>query len=177
MTALNWCARCRPHDIISVDPLQRPGRNPRPRGKLLDQEEIETRIQVMQASGGTEIYQGLEAGMAEVMRYRSNNHINHLILITDGRTYGDEEDCLRLVGLATSQGIGISSLGIGSQWNDRFLDQRPRARAATANCIAKAEDIRQFLHEKVIRLGHSYASTSATRSKPAPGLRSPTHFA
>ncbi len=169
-TAIELVRQMRPQDIISVVRFSDRAESLVPAGMNINRASIETRIQVMQASGGTEIYQGLEAGMTEVRRYCSNNHINHVILITDGRTYGDEEACLRLADLATTQGIGISSLGIGSQWNDRFLDQLTARTGGNSKYIAKAEDIRQFLHEKVIRLGHSYAEHLTYQFETGPGV-------
>jgi len=46
-----------------------------------------------------------------------------MILLTDGRTYGDEEFCLSLAKKAANHGIVINSLGIGTDWNDLLMDE------------------------------------------------------
>jgi Ca-activated chloride channel family protein len=76
----------------------------------------------LQAGGGTEIGQGLLSGLASLQETFTQSGINHLVLFTDGRTYGDEELCLRLASEAAQQQIAISAIGIGGDWNDRFLD-------------------------------------------------------
>jgi Ca-activated chloride channel family protein len=80
------------------------------------------RLSLLQAGGGTEIGQGLTLGLDELHRNFSRDGVNHLILLTDGRTYGDEELCLDLADQASEYGIAINSVGIGSDWSDRLLD-------------------------------------------------------
>ena len=77
---------------------------------------------MMQTSGATEIYNGLKAGLQEVRRTVDPSRVNHIILLTDGQTYGDEQACLALAEEAAAKNIGISGMGIGSEWNDIFLD-------------------------------------------------------
>lgn len=81
------------------------------------------RLSLMQADGGTEIAQGLTAGLDEIHQTFSKEGVNHLILLTDGRTYGDEELCLELADQAAATGITINCVGIGSDWSDRLLDE------------------------------------------------------
>ncbi len=80
------------------------------------------RLSLVQAAGGTVIGEGLETGLAELQQKYNREGVNHLILLTDGRTYGDEAACLEMASRAASQGISINGIGIGADWNDRFLD-------------------------------------------------------
>jgi Ca-activated chloride channel family protein len=80
------------------------------------------RLSLLQAGGGTEIGQGLEAGLDLLRRNFTREGVNHLLLLTDGRTYGDEELCLKLAGEASDKGITIHGAGIGSDWSDLLLD-------------------------------------------------------
>lgn len=80
------------------------------------------RLSLLQAVGGTAMAAGLETGLAE-LRYKLNREgVNHLVLVTDGRTYGDEAACLQMGDQAVQDGVTISGIGIGSDWNDRFID-------------------------------------------------------
>ncbi len=81
-----------------------------------------SRLSLLQAGGGTEIGQGLELGMSELQKTFSNDGVNHLILLTDGRTYGDEELCLQIAERAAEKGITLNGVGIGADWSDRLLD-------------------------------------------------------
>jgi Ca-activated chloride channel family protein len=45
-----------------------------------------------------------------------------MVLFTDGRTYGDEDQCLDIAQRASRDGVSIHCVGIGSDWSDRLLD-------------------------------------------------------
>lgn len=81
------------------------------------------RMSLLQADGGTEIGQGLSLGIRELERNFTRDGVNHLILLTDGRTYGDEDLCIRMANAVAQQGITINGVGIGGDWSDRFLDE------------------------------------------------------
>ncbi|HMR65938.1 MAG TPA: DnaJ domain-containing protein, partial [Anaerolineae bacterium] len=49
----------------------------------------------IQPSGGTEMLQGLQAGLKELEKNKGTSSVNHLILLTGGQTYGDEAECLQ----------------------------------------------------------------------------------
>jgi Ca-activated chloride channel family protein len=80
------------------------------------------RLSLLQADGGTEIFQGLQLGIEQLELNFTREGVNHLILLTDGRTYGDEAQCLDLAVSVAERGISINGVGIGSDWSDRFLD-------------------------------------------------------
>lgn len=87
-----------------------------------DMATARARLSLLQAGGGTEIGQGLQLGMEELQRNFAREGVNHLVLLTDGRTYGDEDLCLSLADRASEQGITINGVGIGADWSDRLLD-------------------------------------------------------
>lgn len=132
---------------------------------------IETQIQMMRAGGGTEIFQGLQAGFTEVTRNLARSFINHMILITDGQTYGDTEECLKLADKAAAQGVRITGLGIGTEWNDVFMDDLTARTGGSSFYISRAGDIRSFLHEKFDSLNQIYAERVALTLEPSPGVQ------
>lgn len=81
------------------------------------------RLSLLQAGGGTEIAQGIEAGLGELKRNFSRDGVNQMILLTDGRTYGDEDTCRSLANHAAGMGIAINGVGIGSDWSDSLMDE------------------------------------------------------
>lgn len=156
-TAIELIKQLKENDIISIVSFSDRAEVVIPAAMNQDINLLQASIRMLRASGGTEIYQGLEAGYREVQRYRSKKYSNHIILITDGRTYGDEDLCLNLASLATDQNIGISGLGIGGKWNDRFLDQLAGKTGGSVMYVANAHDVNTFLKQKVTGLGLSYA--------------------
>jgi len=132
--------------------------------------KLETKIQLLQTGGGTEIFQGLQAGFEEIRRYANPNTISHIILLTDGRTYGDEAQCYELADQAAQLGIGISGLGIGSGWNDIFLDQLASKTGGTAMYVSQPRDIERLLNEKFTNLSKTFAENVTLSFEPAEGV-------
>ena len=157
-TAIELVRQMRPQDIFSVVAFSDKAQVVVPANITQDRQRIESSIRLLQTSGGTEIYQGLAAGYSEVQRHRNPKYTNHVVLITDGRTYGDEDLCLRLAAEAGAQGIGISSLGIGGKWNDAFLDAIAAKTGGSVMFVAKPKDVEVFLRDKITGLGKSYAN-------------------
>lgn len=114
-------------------------------------------IHRIHASGATEIYQGFSTGYHEVRRQLRQSAINHIMLITDGRTYGDEQACLQLADQAATEGIGISCLGIGHDWNDKFLDKLSSTTGGSSLYVSPSSDIKQLFLNIFRSLENTYA--------------------
>lgn len=128
-----------------------------PAERNYDRKSAETQIRMIHGSGGTEIYQGLEAGMQQIQRYLNKSLINHILLITDGHTYGDENACLDLASRSGAQGVQITALGIGTDWNDDFLDEMTSRTGGTTYFISKAGDLQRLMREKFSDLNQVFA--------------------
>ncbi len=122
-----------------------------------DKIQAKARISAIRPGGGTEIYQGLLMGVQELNRRRRLQAVNHLILLTDGQTYGDEQDCIALAEDAQRQSIGISAFGIGEDWNDKLLDTIARKSAGVSAYIDSVAQVRRLLRQRVRGLSSVYA--------------------
>jgi Ca-activated chloride channel family protein len=116
------------------------------------------RLSLLQAGGGTEIAQGMSLGMEQLRRTFMRHGVNHMVLLTDGRTYGDEDLCLRLADQAAEYGITISSIGIGSDWSDRLVDDLAGRTGGTVTFMDTPRTIGEFLNQVFENLGNVYAS-------------------
>ena len=94
-----------------------------PSQKEVDKAMAKSIASTIQPSGGTEMLQGLMAGLQEMERNRTADSVNHLILLTDGQTYGDEAGCLEKAEWAGHNQVSLTTMGIGSDWNENLLDQ------------------------------------------------------
>jgi len=122
-----------------------------------DLSRTEARISLLQPRGSTELLHGLECGLNEVRRHLNPKNINHLILLTDGHTYGDEEACYQLAREAADQGIGISGLGLGDKWNDEFLDKLASISGGSSMYISAPKDLHRYMEEKFSNLVKIFA--------------------
>ncbi|MGB8646379.1 MAG: VWA domain-containing protein [Anaerolineae bacterium] len=71
---------------------------------------------------GNETYMGLglSQSLEQVQQGFTYNRINRIIALTDGFTF-DEPFCRQLAGQAAQAGIGISTIGLGSEFNEELL--------------------------------------------------------
>jgi Ca-activated chloride channel family protein len=119
---------------------------------------LEARVSIISTGGGTEIGKGLELGYQELkLNYRPKYH-NHIILITDGRTYGDEEFCMEIAAQAAGEDITIHTLGIGNEWNDDFLESLATVTGGSCEFAQTSNAIQRFLSEKFGRIQNTFAT-------------------
>jgi Ca-activated chloride channel family protein len=123
-----------------------------------DTASARARLSLLQAGGGTEIGQGLKLGLDQLQKNYANNGVNHLILLTDGRTYGDEDLCLQLADISASHGITINGIGIGSDWNDRLVDELTSRTGGLSVFLDSPRTIGAFLQKIFDSLGRVYSS-------------------
>ncbi len=115
------------------------------------------KVSTLNAGGGTEMLQGLLRGLLELQPHITPGAVNHVMVLTDGRTYGDEDNCYLLALLAAQDGITISGLGIGSEWNDKFLDDITSLTGSSALFIQSPEQVSGFMQKKVRGMGAAFA--------------------
>ena len=156
-TAIRIMHKLKPQDTFSVVAFSDRAETLIPATHITDLSKQEARIQMLQPSGGTEIFSGLEQGYKEIIHNISRSQVNHIILLTDGRTYGDESNCISLAKNAAARGIGISGLGIGSEWNDIFLDKLATLTGGSSMYVPRPQDIQHALLDKFNQLGKAYA--------------------
>ena len=136
-----------------------------PSGTIENPTAVVGQLRSVQASGGTEIYQGLRAGVEELRKVDLKKHTNHLILLTDGHTYGDAEQCLELVQRIAEKSIGVSAFGLGTEWNDQFLDELVAPSGGQSNFIEQPDEILEHLQKRIQGLGTIYAQNIAIKTK------------
>ncbi len=146
------------YDIVSVVAFNDRASLVIPAEKGQDTKRLISRISTLQTRGGTEIYQGLSAGLKEVQRNLRPTSINHIVLITDGRTYGDEDACLRLAGQAGEQGVPISAIGIGEEWNEDFVDRLAAKAGGSSMYADRSAEIHKLLEKRLSTLNKVYAN-------------------
>ncbi len=116
------------------------------------------------------MFSGLELGYNEINHNIAPSQVNHIILLTDGRTYGDEGKCINLARRAAGHGIGISGLGIGSEWNDDFLDELATITGGTSMYAPHPQDIQHALLDRFNQLGKAYADEIKLEFTPQKGV-------
>lgn len=145
-----------PEDVLSVVTFSDRADVLIPASMASDKRDLRAMVTMIQADGGTEIYHGLAAGVNQCRRHLGSRMVNHVVLLTDGRTFGDEERCLALANEAASEGISISAMGIGDEWNDIFLDELASRTGGSTTFVNSPSAVGNFLKERVRTLGSAY---------------------
>lgn len=169
--AIQFLRSLRPQDVFSIVTYSDKAEVLIPAGEPAERLQQEARIQMLQTSGATEIFQGLQAAMGEIRRSLDAQRAHHIILLTDGHTYGDEKECLALAEQAAAQNIGITGMGIGNEWNDIFLDELASRTGGSSAYISKPKDIQQLLGNKFKALASIYAEEVTLEFRPQAGIR------
>jgi Ca-activated chloride channel family protein len=157
-------------DILSIVTFSDRAEILLPAERRNEYQSAETQIRLMRASGGTEIFQGLEAGFQQITRNLNRSRVNHIFLITDGHTYGDEEACMELASRAALQGIRITALGIGTEWNDQFLDDLTHRTGGNTYYISEESNLRELVQEKFTNLNLIFADHVSLKIQPSEGV-------
>ncbi|MDX2141070.1 MAG: DnaJ domain-containing protein [Chloroflexota bacterium] len=147
-----------------------------PATTVTDKAALKARVSMMTASGGTEIFQGLEAGITEIRKFLAPRLINHIILLTDGNTFGDADKALDLAKTVSKDGITISGMGLGQEWNDRFLDELANSTGGSSSYINSAGAVVRFLNTHVRHLSNTFADRMHLSIAPDPDVKLESAF-
>ena len=159
-----------PKDVLSVVTFNDRAEVVIPATSVEDHSALVSRTRMMRAMGGTELYQGLKTGIQENRKNVSADRVNHVIVLTDGHTYGDQDKCLSLARQASEEGISISTLGLGSEWNDNFLDEIASTTGGSSGFIKSANAVVSFLNSQVQSLSNIFTERVQLSIAPAPDI-------
>jgi uncharacterized protein YegL len=121
--------------------------------RVSNRSAIKNQISTIQASGGTEMAAGLALALQHVQQAPLKGRmISHILLLTDGRTYGDESQCVQLARRAQDRKIGLTALGIGNEWNEDLLETMAARENSRTQYITSAQEIALVFAEELKRL-------------------------
>jgi Ca-activated chloride channel family protein len=146
-----------PHDWFSFVAFSDRAEVVVPAGPVERKKAIKSKISQVYTSGGTEMLQGLGLGITELHKGARSSRMSHLVLLTDGHTYGDEQACVEVARRAADHGIGISALGIGHEWNDTFLDALVAPSGGSSAYFESTEQVLGYLEQRVSALNRAVA--------------------
>ena len=116
---------------------------------LSDKDDLKKKIDRIRDGGGTAISGGMGQGLAELEKALSPDRVSRMLLLTDGQTFGDEKQCLKLGRQAGDKGIVVNALGLGDDWNEDLLDEIAEASGGVADFIDSPDKIVGFFEQAV----------------------------
>lgn len=122
--AINALALLKPTDIVSIIAYDTDVSVLVPATKLTDREQVAGVIRGIQANGNTALFGGVSKGAAEVRKFLDDQHVNRIILLSDGLANVGPSSPGELGELGTSlkkENISVSTLGLGSGYNEDLM--------------------------------------------------------
>lgn len=140
----------RPKDIISLVIFDSESRVTVPAQKFGNGEYIREMFRDIEAGGGTSIYQGLLKGFEEVNKNLNTCDASKLILLSDG--YGSKpiSDVINLAKKHIDEGIAVSCIGVGENYNQALLSQLASAGGGLMHYVGNAKNMNDVFLKEII---------------------------
>ena len=114
-----------------------------------DKSKLQKQIGRIRDGGGTAMSGGMRRGLTELEKNLSADRLNRMLLLTDGQTFGDEDQCQELGIEMGTKNIVIQALGLGEDWNEDLLDQVAEASGGKADFIETPDEISTYFQQAV----------------------------
>jgi len=138
-----------PQDYVSLIVFDDSAKVVSPNQPVTNPAHLKSLVDGIRDGGGTEMSKGMKLGLAEVQKALDPSRVSRILLLTDGQTWGDEDQCQRLGADAGRLGSPITALGLGDDWNDELLDAIANASGGTADFIDVPHKIHQHFQSTV----------------------------
>lgn len=139
-----------------------------PAQRVLNKNDMKSKVNNVEAAGGTEMATGLAMAVQEIRRASMGTGLSRIILLTDGRTYGDESRCVQIARRAQERQIGITALGIGDEWNEDLLETMAANENSRAHYITSAREVTKVFAEELQRMHSTFAQGVKIYAKMRP---------
>jgi Ca-activated chloride channel homolog len=138
-----------PQDIVSIVLFDDTVQVLVPATAAADKSALLAAVDAIEEMGGTAMSGGLAAGRAELRRYAAPERVSALLLLTDGQTWGDEDQCRATARELGAEGVRITALGLGAEWNEKLLDDLAESTGGVSDYIADPAKITESFQRAV----------------------------
>lgn len=141
----------RPDDIFSLITYESTVEVVVPSTKIANGEEIIKAIDAIEADGNTALFGGVAKGAAEVRKFLSREHVNSVILVSDGLANVGPSSPRELGALGKSlikEGISVTTLGLGLDYNEDLMVKLAEKSDGGHRFIQEPQQIVNFFKEE-----------------------------
>ena len=122
--AISAIDRLAPNDIVSIITYDSTVNVLVPSTKLTDKEMVKKAIRQIRPGGNTALFAGVSKGAAEIRKFMSKEHVNRVVLLSDGKANEGPSSPTELGALGRSlkkENISVSTLGLGLGYNEDLM--------------------------------------------------------
>ncbi len=139
--------RLGPRDIVSVVSYDDRITIEVPATRASNRDAIKQKIDQLTARGSTAIWAGMQAGADEVRKFKSPDMVNKILLLSDGlANQGPSQpaDFIRLGRQLGREGIIVSTIGLGTEYNEDLMAGLAKSAEGTHKFVAEPADLKRF---------------------------------
>ncbi|MEA2748309.1 MAG: Ca-activated chloride channel [Myxococcales bacterium] len=134
-----------------------------------DAKDLKKKIEGMKATGTTDMANGLRIAINEVTRHLDREGVNRVVLVGDG-VPNDDRQILPLVAQAASQGISVTALGLGNDYDETLMGRIAQQSGGRFFYVDDSAKVASFFAEEVTRLHKVVARHAVLEVHPGPGV-------
>jgi Ca-activated chloride channel family protein len=125
-----------------------------------DKSALLAAVDAIEEMGGTAMSGGLAGGRAELRKHAAPERVSAMLLLTDGQTWGDEDQCRATARELGAEGVRITALGLGTEWNEKLLDDLAESTGGVSDYIADPAKITASF-QRAVRTAQGTAARDA----------------
>lgn len=153
-------------DIISLVAFDEKAAVLSPAGPAASRDFLDHRLGDISPVGWTNLSAGLMEGFAQIDSRAADGQTKRVVVLTDGmanRGVTSPDELKRLVGAAKARGISVSTLGVGTKFDEALLKAMAEAGGGRYAYAATAEDIPKAMSAEVEGLLRIVAQNASVR--------------
>jgi Ca-activated chloride channel homolog len=132
------------------------------------------RIRQITARGNTAIYAGVNEGASQVRKFKDNLRLNRVVLLSDGLANvgpSRPDEFAQLGATLLAEGISVSTIGLGLQYNEDLMAQLARASDGNHAFVSESADLVQIFNKEFDDVLSACAQSVSIDIELNPGLR------
>lgn len=139
---------------------------------LENKADLIAQVDAIREAGGTAMSKGLRLGLEEARKASGPGVVSRIIVLTDGQTWGDADQCIELAAAAGAAGIPIAAFGLGADedWSVELLDGMAGESGGSVEYIASPEQIAAAFEDALRQMQATTARDLQLTFNPAGGV-------
>ena len=145
-----------------------------PATRVGDRYELRRAIESIRAGGNTALFAGVSKGVAEVRKFLDDNHVNRVILLSDGLANvgpSSPDELGRLGRRLGREGISVTTIGLGLGYNEDLMVQLAGNSDGNHVFVEQASDLARIFRSEFGELSTVVAQDLNVIIRCEPGVR------
>lgn len=164
----------RPRDILSLVTYDDTVEVPITATRFHDRAAVERAIRRIRAGGNTALFAGTAKGASEVAKFKDDNHVNRVILLSDGLANvgpSSPGELQRLGRKLGGQGMSVTTIGLGLGYNEDLMVRLAQASDGNHVFAEQPEELASIFRNEFGELGRIVAQDLVITIRCPEGVR------